>query len=226
MPVEPPEMHAPHGAHTGQRWVDMLLALTAVLVSAISLYVATDNGRSMERLVAANSWPNLQFDTSVTRGDTEGSAKLSLGVKNNGVGPARLETLEIWHDDTPLKNADELGRWLKELGGGRSLIAQLEGSTVIGNVLGADGETEMVALSTIEGEAWGQVFIKAASSIESRMCYCSVFDDCYVTDTRDARRRAKTVGSCPVPAVAYDDDLAAVMAKQSPTPPDRKAAPK
>lgn len=54
--METPEVHV-HPHHTGHRWVDYVIAGTALLVSVISLWVAVGHGRTMEKLVAANSWP-------------------------------------------------------------------------------------------------------------------------------------------------------------------------
>ena len=40
--------------------------------------------------------------------------------------------------------------------------------------------------------------------IDVRVCYCSVFDECYVHDSR--RTEPGRIESCPVPAVPYTDE--------------------
>ncbi len=209
--MEPPDLHAPRRERTGHRWVDLLLALVAVLVSGVSLYVAVDNGRSMERLVAANSWPNLAIDTSVVRGDGDAGVKLQIDIGNSGVGPARLETLELFNAQGPVADADALGKWMKALGEGKPLAAQVEGGTVVGDVIGV-GETSLLISITAPDEAvWRTPFVAAATALETRICYCSVFDDCYLADSRRENARPARVKECPRPATPYDDDISKLI---------------
>jgi hypothetical protein len=42
------------------------------------------------------------------------------------------------------------------------------------------------------------------TKIDVRVCYCSVFDECYVHDSR--RTEPERIQSCPVPAVPYADE--------------------
>jgi hypothetical protein len=48
----------------------------------------------MDRLVAANSWPFLMYSTDNM--DPQGNRRISLKVENAGVGPARIQTFEVW----------------------------------------------------------------------------------------------------------------------------------
>jgi len=99
MDVEPGHHAHPHG--TGHRWLDLSLAASAMCVSLVSLVVAIHHGRTMERmaeanarLVAANSWPFLGYSTGNVGPD--GRNKIDLKVVNDGVGPAKIESFEIW----------------------------------------------------------------------------------------------------------------------------------
>jgi hypothetical protein len=90
-----PESHA-HHARTGIRWLDASLALSAFAVSIISLFVAIHHGRTMQemaeanaRMVAANSWPFVQYGTGNL--SEQGLPEISLSLANQGVGPARNE---------------------------------------------------------------------------------------------------------------------------------------
>ncbi len=92
---------------TGHRWLDTALALCAIFISVTSLAVAIHHGRTMERmaqanarLVAANSWPYLQFVRSngLVPSNLAGLAlpaqaefSTSWSIVNAGVGPARIE---------------------------------------------------------------------------------------------------------------------------------------
>jgi hypothetical protein len=75
-----PERETPHVAHgTGHRWLDLTLALSAMLVSIVSLAVAVHHGNAMDRLVAANSWPFLMYDTDNI--DPQGHRRILLKVE-------------------------------------------------------------------------------------------------------------------------------------------------
>src|SRR2546430_5745572 len=51
--------HLPH--RTGHSWLDISLAVSAFFVSLSSLWLTLHNARTMERLVAANSYPNVDI---------------------------------------------------------------------------------------------------------------------------------------------------------------------
>jgi hypothetical protein len=105
--MEAPEAHHAHPRHSGHRWLDIVLAVSAMFVSVVSLFVAVEHGRTMQRMadantrmVAANSWPFVEFDTHDL--DEQGNAKSRLVLTNQGVGPARIETFELWWRGKPM----------------------------------------------------------------------------------------------------------------------------
>jgi len=115
---EPPHQH--HQTHTGHRWLDMTLGLSAMFVSVISLVVAIEHGRTMERMAEANermvqangrmvqasSWPFIQFETHNV--DEHGNADVRLVLVNEGIGPARIETFELWWNGQPMSSMKAL----------------------------------------------------------------------------------------------------------------------
>ena len=101
-----PEHESSHSAHgTGYRWLDLTLALSAMFVSVVSLAVAVHHGNAMDRLVAANSWPFLMYSTS--NKDAQGQRFISLNIENVGVGPARVQTFEVWWQGEPVPTAEK-----------------------------------------------------------------------------------------------------------------------
>ena len=56
--MEAPEVHTPHAHPSGKGWLDMALGGSAFIISLVSLWLGIQHGRAMEKLVAANSWPN------------------------------------------------------------------------------------------------------------------------------------------------------------------------
>src|SRR4030095_3188782 len=106
----------------GHRWVDLSVAVCALIVSMTSLWVAIRHGHTMERmadanarLVSANSYPLLQrFQSSAENVQSLGSAQLrrvaSLNVINSGVGPAKVESVEVYWRGRPVRTPRDLLR--------------------------------------------------------------------------------------------------------------------
>jgi hypothetical protein len=192
---------------SGHRWIDICVAACALIVSVTSLFVAIRHGRSMERmaeanarLVQANSWPVLQrYQSDV--GPEPGTRVYSLNVVNNGVGPAKVESVEVFWKGRPVKSARELVQLCCNNGEPLTDPA-FETSTLMGSVLRA-GEVRKI-LDFPEDELHeglkGRLRL-SRQDVEWRVCYCSVFDECWISDL--ATLHPATVKACPVPRVPF-----------------------
>ena len=202
-----PEHETPHVAHsTGRRWLDLTLALSAMFVSIVSLAVAVHHGNAMDRLVAANSWPFLMYSTSNT--DPQGNRRITLNVENDGVGPARVQTFEVWWQGQPVATAPELLQRCCMTDSKTPLDSSTARSLhlVIGQVASrvmraGDAESFMsLELKVANADIWHRLDI-ARLQLKLRACYCSVFDECWETDLEQTS--AKRVGSCPAARVPF-----------------------
>jgi hypothetical protein len=208
--MDSPEVHAPHKAHTGHRWLDITLGVSALMVSAISLYVAVHHGKTMEKLVEANSFPNIEINFDLKDGSQPDKISLEVRAENNGVGPARIETLELWDGSTPLTSVRDIVTAIKARGDGRKFHATLAGSTVTDSLLGA-GKSKSVLELQMDRQAWLAAAARFSGAAEDRVCYCSVFEECFVADSRLNRGRPGKVKLCPTPAHPYSDDVKDVL---------------
>ncbi len=210
MSFEPPEAgHPPHHG-TGHRWLDIALAASAMLVSVISLFVAISHGKVMEemvdankKMVAASSWPYLQFTNTI---DID---SLASSLDNRGVGPARIKTFEWLVDGTPIATWRDLmthccADALSSQGGKLSFT----NSSVAGQVLPAREKINVFTLKDTQGhEKMRLSLIASVSRMERRVCYCSVFGECWRLSTAESGD-PKPVPSCPeikVPFVGYEE---------------------
>src|SRR5258708_31896769 len=101
---EPPVRLGPDGpdAHprkTGQNRLDLALALSAIFISGVSLYVAIEHGKTERDLVAANSWPFVRETLSHVY---RPNPSLAFGLSNRGVGPAKVKTFEVFYRGAPV----------------------------------------------------------------------------------------------------------------------------
>ena len=208
MMPEAPEQH--HAAHTGHRWLDILLAHTAMFVSVISLVVAVEHGRTMERMadanarmVQANSWPFLQFSTHNL--DEHGNANVRLVLSNEGIGPARIETVELWWNGKPMSSPQGLIEACCATT--PTERSQLHGTVwSFGNlapsILRAGDHTNFFTMisNPHNTDVWSKFNVER-DKITVRVCYCSVFDECWRGS--GITTHADPVSSCPKPDVPF-----------------------
>ena len=220
-----PEVERAEAHKTGHKWVDIMVALCALVVSGVSLFVAIMHGHTMERmaeanaaLVKANSWPLIEL-TSRNRTDF-GEPVISLGLLNGGVGPAKVETIEVFWNGRPVRNDRELLAACCGLEPGmlpsiadahgdpaetkRIAKISLSSSNLAGRVMVARDGDFFLTLPLSDPSA--PVFDKlntARQKVEMRVCYCSVFDECWRSDlkTMDPPR----VKACPAPKVPFEN---------------------
>jgi hypothetical protein len=199
--------HAPHG--TGRRWLDISLVLSAFFVSLVSLFLAIHNGRTMERLVAANSYPNLDFvqGNMLDLHDGQGLRPvLHLALANTGIGPARLRGVELSFAGKLQANLRELLATCCTPGSAESLphTSYWYPGEVRGVMLQAGKELDLFAWPEARDDPRWARLREHMGEIGARVCYCSVFDECYLADR--AQREPSRVRACPVMATPYRGD--------------------
>ena len=190
--------------------VDLVVALSALATSVISIWLAISQGDDMERLVQAQSWPFIGFDSSNVHPNPQTGAPehvMTLAIENLGVGPAKIRTVEVRYDG-------------KAVGGGRDLLRACCDKPDPATAEQATAETPFVTSSTTgrvlragqrldlflwrrgayNASRWDQLD-QARLKLAMEVCYCSVFDECWTVknDSNDAKR----VDSCPSVAVPY-----------------------
>ena len=194
--LEAPEVEGHLHHKTGHGAADKILAVLAVFLSGVSVFIAVHHGKTMERLVAANSWPNISYGTS-NLDDATGRDVISLTLKNTGVGPARIDSFEVFYKGKPLKSVGDLADCC---GKGRFSSTT---SNVLDEVLPARESINFIAIakSATTPEIW-EAANRERFNIRVRVCYCSVFDECFVRDS--AERRPHRVSECrPSQPVEY-----------------------
>ena len=80
---------------------DKILAVTAIFLSGVSVFIAVHHGQTVERLVEVNSWPNISYDISNTN-VAHTRDDITLTLKNSGVGPARIDSFELFYKGKPM----------------------------------------------------------------------------------------------------------------------------
>ena len=168
---------AGHGHRIGTRWIDLALALAALLVSVSSIMIALQNHHAMQRLVTANSWPYLEL--------TEGNAAedntpmVHLGVKNVGIGPAMIEKFVVTYAGEPVTGpADLLTRCCGPSSSWSD--AKILMNQVTGRVLPAREDITFLGVWDRNSDLFRKLDVERMK-IGMAVCYASVFDEHWVT---------------------------------------------
>lgn len=196
--MEAPEVESHHHHHTGHKWLDIVLAGSAIVISVISLFLGIHHGKTMEKLVEANTWPYVMYAAS--NGNAQGEHLMSFQLVNSGVGPARIETFEVFYKDKPIASPRALFDACCGTSGKEAPLSTR--SSVNDWVLPAREMITFLSVKPQNADPAVYAALEAAQdSVQTRVCYCSVFDECWLRDSR--KNKADLVKSCPTPPVKY-----------------------
>ncbi|MEL6414346.1 MAG: hypothetical protein AAFQ15_05340 [Pseudomonadota bacterium] len=176
--------------------VEFLVAICALIASAMAVFMAWDQGRVMRAQQHGAVYPVLQVDGYV-RNSPESTA-VGIELRNSGVGPALIEAVEFFRDDeTPYDF--ELERELLPPG------FELSWYGIVGRAL-APGESitplDMVwPAGSLDTKDFRDIS-ERAQTWRLEICYCSVFKRCWKTQQL-GRSRATPVETC----VPQEDDM-------------------
>lgn len=187
----------------GHRWFDAGITIAILLVSVSSLIVAVVHSRTLERmananarLVEANSWPSLSYNTDNGR-------TISMSIDNNGIGPAKIETIEVKWAGRPVPDAVA---FLKACCRFIPRTGEVTYALIAGKVLRAGQSINILGLPlTPADEASSKLLDKMRLSpqLSVDVCYCSIFDQCWSEDVVRFSLSPRQVQHCTIPAVPY-----------------------
>jgi hypothetical protein len=201
-----------------RHWAESALAIGAVIIAAVSIWVAVDTERTNRDLVASASWPFLQFynDRSVSGAPPV----LTFLLSNAGIGPAKLESFELFWKGRPQRSPWLLLQTCCAQGGTAAgkpasleVIHQtpgLETSADQGIVLRAGDKIPILTFARNADNAalWDALEAQFTGNLSVRYCYCSAFNECWVDSALLGAPRnlnPRKVRSCARPKVAYDN---------------------
>lgn len=185
--MENPEVHHPHTRHGGglPRWLELAIAITALTTSVSSIVIAIHHGKTMEKLVEANSLPYMQAGFSDALID--GKQILSLDLLNRGVGPAHEKSLRVTVDGKYVRSVDELitasltPEQAAEVQKARADQILRFNKNNVKHRFVPGGDTQLVfrVERTPENARWWDIVDDAQKKWTVSFCYCSVFDECW-----------------------------------------------
>lgn len=166
------------------RWLSIAAGIGALCAVGVSLYQAA-LAREQQR---ASAWPYVTQGNSYVTGEP-----YQRMVTNEGIGPARVRSFRVLVDGRPVKS------WGAAV---RALTARPD-SAIVYSSLGRGSVLPPGATRTVlrlpPGEPARLFWTAAQTRLETVVCYCSVYDECWSADTRRDE-------PAPVRACANDPD--------------------
>lgn len=166
-----------------------VLSVVGVFIGVVALYAALSESDAVRRQTAAAVWPYMQLSVNDHLG--EESALFELSLTNAGVGPADIRAMRVTF------NGEHMTTW-------RDLVRSISDGEPVGFAQNAannrvirPGE-QVIILGTSERrlvESLRSAVAEPANAIE--YCYCSIFDECWVADSRDLDARPTQIAQCP-----------------------------
>lgn len=214
--TEPPIETDADGIHArprriGHRWADLILALSAITISVISLFVAIDHGRIEEKLVTASTWPFLIYTPNHTGGsgnDHEAKA-IEFTIRNAGVGPAHIQSIIISFKGKVVHSAGELLTACCGIADASTVDDRIgHGETFEQSILGVLPARERINFLAVQELPDDDTLRKALDASEPELsfsaCYCSVLDRCWTSNLKNTSI-PKPVDQCTPSADDYHD---------------------
>jgi hypothetical protein len=192
---------------TGRPHFDVIVSLTAIFISAVSLYVAIQHGKTERDLVAANVWPFLQQILSNDY-DAGTDRTVAIGFSNAGVGPAKIRSYEVFYRGQPVSSALDLLRKCCSLPADpaavkRTLPHGLYFSTADQTVLRPGDQYPVVMVYKMSSAPQIPDHFRASlAQLSFRVCYCSVLDQCWLSNLKNTR--PEPVRECRAPEHPFD----------------------
>lgn len=191
-----------------QRWLKLLPAMmighllitVPTFVISIALAYATFvQADATHKIQQSETWPYISYGTSNI--SDEGVEEITFMLGNDGVGPARMKQLEFLYDGRPMKNP----RQFMQLCCGDSPSRPTAFRSSAFEVVLRPGETTRFIglVKTPENAAIWDRLNAERWKVAVRACYCSIFDDCFVLDSREADPQPVKV--CPADWTRFEE---------------------
>lgn len=165
-----------------------VLSLVGVFVACVALYAALTESEAVRRQTAAGVWPYVQLTVNdYVSGE---DAAFDLVMTNAGVGPTRIRDMRVTFGGRPVKSWAELMASIDAEGVGYAQVAASRRVLRPGESVTVFGVRDRAAV-----EALRVAVNDPNNAIE--YCYCSIFDACWLADSRTPEAMPAPVRQCP-----------------------------
>lgn len=176
-----------------------VIGMPTLIISLVLAYFAFVQADATKKMQTGGAMPFVTYGTSNVD-DANGAPEISLSLSNNGVGPAILGPIEIRYNGKPAANPSELLHACCERDVARRVSFTTSPSTGVAIRPGEDVRFLRLTRNKDNQEIW-ETFNQERWRFTVRACYCSIFNDCWVTEGMQGL--PQPVKQCPTNWSAY-----------------------
>ena len=191
---EPPASPADKPARRSLLTTEIMITLPTLVISIALAYfsfVQADASRKMQR---TETWPYVSYGTDNSSPDVKG--EISFSLSNDGVGPARLDEMEFLYNGKPMRDPLEFISHCCAAAAKASAKNLTFTTDRVDGVLRPGEKRGFIRLARTDQNVplWNQLNSERWKVVV-RTCYCSIFDSCWVFDSRMSK--PNEVANCP-----------------------------
>jgi hypothetical protein len=162
-----------------RRW-EAVSGIAAIVVAALAMASTAYSAYLQRKQTHAAVWPRIVVRASRL-------PQWHLSFENKGVGPAIVRYVALRVDGAPVKTWTELARAVLRRDEKPAFIYSSAKAATLSS-------REVLNLFSLQDDGLTGEFVRSANRLSFSVCYCSIFDDCWMVDDPDALR---PVTSCP-----------------------------
>ncbi len=166
--------------------IERYSAVFAVLVSLTTLAMLIAQTRLMQTQARASVWPHVSV------GFSSGQTGFAWVVSNNGVGPAVTHSVQVRVDGILQRDWHDVLSALQ-------VNTNVSTSQLSGTVLTpAENTNDRYPIMEMQpGESATAIATAAMTRVDITVCYCSIYDDCWISELAQGRESKREVSECP-----------------------------
>jgi hypothetical protein len=151
-------------------------SIVAVVVSVVALGLNLYQTRLLQTQLHSGVWPYLSISYPLSYSEHDSDFRFT--ISNDGVGPAIVKSVRVTLDGRPMQRWEDV---FDALFGDHHKISSYLG-TVHDQVIpsGVNRDTRIEAVRLVDREAGRGMHEAGGTRLIMEICYCSVYDDCWV----------------------------------------------
>jgi hypothetical protein len=153
----------------------------ALSIGAYQARIMNVQTQLMQKQARAAVWPYVSIGYSIS--DQGEKLGYTWEIDNDGVGPARIESVTMSLDGKPMHSWDEVFRAIFGNAAVPATYTQFDGKVIAPNT---NRETTIDAMRILTLEQ-AKVFYKAQDRFKMAICYCSVYDECWIANRQESQ---------------------------------------
>ena len=166
-----------------------ILSVVGIFIAVVALYAALKESAAVRQQTAAAVWPFVQL--IIEDYDSGDEAGFSISFMNAGVGPAKVGGVLLELNGEPVTDWVHAVRIV-----GGDTDSDVSRNFIGGRVLRPEETVDMIRTNDADLARRFQAAIAGPDKYIA-YCYCSIFDECWLADSRKDLQNPEPVEMCP-----------------------------